>query len=106
MKQENIGSFSFLDVKISRKNGKFVTRVTENQHLLKFLRVLKVSSQSIKRGDVLTYCLIGVLAYAVILSFEIDHLTTIFMKNHYCQNSIKSCIKSFINKLYLPKVTV
>ena len=38
--------------------------------------------------------------------FEIDHLKTILMKNNYPPNFIDSCIKSFLNKLYTPKVVV
>ena len=38
--------------------------------------------------------------------FEIDHLKTILMKNNYPPNFIDSCIKSFLNKLYTPKVIV
>ena len=38
--------------------------------------------------------------------FEIDHLKTILIKNNYPLNFIDSCIKSFLNKLYTPKVIV
>ena len=38
--------------------------------------------------------------------FEIDHLKTILIKNNYSLNFIDSCIKSFLNKLYTPKVVV
>ena len=38
--------------------------------------------------------------------FEIDHLKTILIKNNYPLNFIDSCIKSFLNKLYTPKVMV
>ena len=35
---------------------------------------------------------------------DIDHLKTILRKNNYPPNLIDSCIKSYINKLYTPKV--
>ena len=38
--------------------------------------------------------------------FEIDHLKNILIKNNYPLNFIDSCIKSFLNKLYTPKVVV
>ena len=38
--------------------------------------------------------------------FEIDHLKTILMKNNYPSNFTDWCIKSFLNKLYTPKVIV
>ena len=63
--QENIGSLLFLDVKICRKNSKFVLAFTENQHLVDFLPIMKVSFQHIKRGFY-THYFIEVLTYAVI----------------------------------------
>ena len=38
--------------------------------------------------------------------FEIDYLKTILMKNNYPLNFIDSCIKSFPNNSYTPKVIV
>ena len=38
--------------------------------------------------------------------FEIYHLKTILIKNNYPLNFIDSCIKSFLNELYTPKVMV
>ena len=66
VEQNNIGSLSFLDVKICRKNGKFVTSVYRKQHLLESLPVMKVSFQRTKRGDFSTHYFIGVLAYVLI----------------------------------------
>ena len=36
--------------------------------------------------------------------FEIDHLKTTLIKNYYPLSFIDSCIKSFLSKLYTPKV--
>ena len=52
VEHENIGSHSFLDIKICRKIDKFVTSVKENQHLMEFSPNLKVSFQRSKRGTV------------------------------------------------------
>ena len=60
---------------------------------------MKVSFQHTKREDFYTHYFIGVLAY-------VDHLKTILINNNYPLNFIDSCIKSFLNKLYTPKVVV
>ena len=38
--------------------------------------------------------------------FEIDHMKTIHIKNNYPLDFIDLCVKSFLNKLYTPKVLV
>ena len=80
---------------------------TENQHLVGFSPIMKVSFQRTKREDFYAHYFIGVLAYVVTLGhFEIDHLKTILIKNNYPLNFIGSCIKPFLIKLYTPKVVV
>ena len=64
--QENVGSLSFLDVKICCKNGKFDTVFTENKDLVRFSRIMKVSYQHTKTEDFYTYYFTGVLAYVVL----------------------------------------
>ena len=107
IKQENIGTLLFLDVKICIKNNKFVTSVyrkptfsgvfTNYENFIRtyqkrvFLHTLFHGSFSIC-SDFKTFHL------------EIDHLKTILMKNNYLPNFIDLCIKSFFNKLYTPKV--
>ena len=96
--QKNIGSLLFLEIKICRKNGKFVLVFTENQHLVEFSQIMKVFY---------AHYFTGVLAHDFkTFHFEIDHLKTILIKNNYPLNFIDSCIKSFLNKLYTPKVVV
>ena len=41
-----------------------------------------------------------------VFHFAINHLKTILIKNNYPLNFIESCIKSFLDKLYTPKVVV
>ena len=65
VEKENVGSFSFLDVKICRKNGKFVTSVFRKL-TVGFLTIMKVSFQRTKREDFYTHSFIGVLAFVVI----------------------------------------
>ena len=95
VEQKNIGSLSFLDVTICRKNGKYVTSVcSENQNsvwklimkvslwkLWKLWKliinpVMKVSFQRTKRGDFYKHYFIGVLAYVVISRHFILKLIT------------------------------
>ena len=83
---------------------------TENQHLVVFSPIMKIPFQRTKREDFYTHYLIGVLAYVVIsrhfiLKLTICHLT-ILIKNNCPLNFIDSCIKSFVNKLYTPKIVV
>ena len=83
--------------------------LTEKQHLLDFSPVMKVSFQRTKRGDFYTRYFIEVLAYVVIsrhfiLKLIIWRLS--LSKSSYPLNFIDSCIKSFLNKLYTPKVVV
>ena len=107
--KENVDSLSFLDVKICRKNSKFVTSVygkpifsgvfTDYENFIPtywkrgFLHTLLHRSFSIS-CDFKTF------------HFEIDHLKTILIKNNYPLNFIDPCIKPFLNKLYTPKVMV
>ena len=109
VEQENVGSLSFLDVKICRKNGKFVTSVYRKPT---FSGVFTNNESFIP-----TYQKMGLLhtllqsSFSICCNFkkfhfEIDYLKTILIKNNYPLNFIDMCIKSFLNKLYTPKVMV
>ena len=100
VEQENVGSLSFLDVKICCKNGKFVTSVYRKPT---FSGVFTNYESFIP-----TYQKRGLLHTLLHRSFSIccDHLKTILIKNNYPLNFIDTCIKSFLNKLYTPKVMV
>ena len=76
---------------------------TENQLLVGFSPIMKVSFQRTKKDNFYRHYFIRVLPY-VSCHFEIDHLKTIVLKNNYASNFIDSCIKSFFNKCYTPKV--
>ena len=65
VEKENVGSLSFLDVKICRKNGKFVTSVYRKP-TLGGVPIMKVSFKRTKRDDFYTHYFIGVLACVVI----------------------------------------
>ena len=100
VEQENVGSLSFLDVKICRKNGKFVTSV--------YRKSTYSGVFANYESFIPTYQKRGLLHTLLHRSFSIccDHLKTILIKNNYPLNFIDSCIKSFLNKLYTPKVMI
>ena len=82
---------------------------TENQHLVGFSPIMKVSFQRTKTEDFYTHYFIGILELCCnfkTFHFEIDHLKTILIKNNYPLNFRDSCIKSFLNKLFTPNVVV
>ena len=109
VENENIGSPSFLDVNICRKNGKFFTSVyrkpTFNGVFTNYESFIPTYQ---KRGllDTLFHRSFSICCDFKTFHFEIDHLKTILIKNNYPLNFIDSCIKSFLNKLYTPKVVV
>ena len=109
VEQENVGSLSFLDVKICRKNGKFVTSVYRKPTFSGvFTNYENFTSTYQKRGllHTLLQRSFSICCDFKTFHFEIDHLKTILIKNNYPLNFIDSCIKSFLNKLYTPKVMV
>ena len=84
---------------------------------MKVMKVMKVNYKSSYESFIPTYQKRGLLQTLLHRSFsiccnsktfhfEIDHLKTIFIKNSYLLNFIDSFIKSFLNKLYTPKVVV
>ena len=98
VEQENIGSLSFLDIKICRKNGKFVTSVYRKPTF----RGVFTNYESFipayqKRGlsHILLHRSFSIYCDFKIFHFEIDYLKTIFTKNNYPPNFIASCIKLF-----------
>ena len=107
--QENISSLLFLDVKICRKNGKFVTSVYRKPTFSGvFTNYESFIPTYQKRGllHTLTYRSFSICCDSKTFHFEIDHLKTILMKNNYVPNFIDLCIKSFLNNLHTPKVIV
>ena len=102
--------FRFLDVKICRKNGKFVTSVYRKPTFSGvFTNYDSFIPTHQKRG--LLHTLLHSICFSICCDFkafhfEIDHLKTILIKSNYPLNFIDSCIKSFLNKLYTPKVVI
>ena len=109
VEKENVGSLSFLDIKICRKNGKFVTSVYRKPTFSGvFTNYESFIPTYQKRGllHTLLHRSFSICCDFKTFHFEIDHLKTILIKNNYPLNFIDSCIKSFLNKLYTAKVMV
>ena len=109
VEKENVGSLSFLDVKICRKNGKFVTSVYRKPTFSGvFTNYESFIPTYQKRGllHTLLHRSFSICCDFKTFHFEIDHLKTILIKNNYPLNFIDSCIKSFLNKSYTRKVVV
>ena len=109
VEQENIGSLSFLHVKICRKNGKFVTSVYRKPTFSGVFTNYESFIPVYQKRELLHTLLhrsFSICCDFKSFHFEIDHLKTILIKNNYPSNFIDSCIKSFLIKLYTPKVIV
>ena len=109
VEQVNIVSLSFLDVKICGKNGKFVTSVYRKPTFSGvFTNYESFIPTYLKKGllHTLLHRSFSIWCDFKTFHFEIDHLKTILMENNYPPNFIDLCIKSFLNKLYTPKVIV
>ena len=109
VEKENVGSLSFLDVNICFKNGKFVTSVYRKSTINGvFTNYESFIPTYQKKGLLHTFLQrsSSISCDFKTFHFEIDHLKNILIKNNYPLNVIDSCIKSFLNKLYTPKVGV
>ena len=109
VEKENSESLSFSDVKICRKNSKFFTNVYRKPTFSAvFTNYESFISTYQQRGllHTLLHRSFSMRCDFKTFHFEIDHLKTILIKNNYPLNFIDSCIKSFLNKLYTPKVVV
>ena len=109
VEKKNVGSLSFLDVKICRKNGKFVTSVYRKSTFSGFFTNYESFIPTYQKRGLLHTLLhrsFSICCDFKTFHFEIDHLKTILIKNNYPLNFIDSCFKSFLNKLYTPKAVV
>ena len=105
----NVGSLSFLDVKICCNSGKFVTSVYRKPTFSGVFTNYESFILTYQKREILHKLLhrsFSICCDFKTFHFEIDHLKTILIKNNYPLNFIHSCIKSFFNKSYTPKVVV
>ena len=104
-----LAQFSFLDLKICRKDGKFSTSVYRKPT---FSRAFTSRENFIptyqKRGllHTLPHGNFSTCCDFKTFHFEIEHLKTILTKNNCPLYFIYSCNKSFLNKFYTPKFVV
>ena len=99
----------FRDIEICYKNGKFVTSANRKPTLRGTFNIYEcfISTYQ-KRGLLhsLPYRSFSICCDFKTFHLEIDHLKTILIKNNYPPNFVDLFIKSFLNKLYIPKVIV
>ena len=105
VEHENIGSLSFLDIKICRKNSKFDSSVYQNPTFSGFFTNYESFIPTyLKRGffRILLHRTFSICGDFKKFHLEIDHLKTILRKNKDPPNFIDSCIRACLDKLYTP----
>ena len=103
---EDLNNFSFLDVKITRKNKRFVTSI--------FRKATFSGVYTNYDSFIFDTYKIGLLHtlqfrfFKICSNFhiEIEHLRSTVKCNNYPVNIIDQCIKKFLDKLYVPKQIV
>ena len=106
---EDLNNFSFSDVKISRKNKRFVTSIFRKATFIGiFTNYDSFIFDTCKKDAVNTLLLRFFKVCSSIENghVEVEHLRGIFKCNNYSINIIDQCIKKFLNKLYIPKQIV
>ena len=106
---EDSNNFSFLDVKTTRKNNRFVTSIfrkatfsgvyTNNDSFI-------LETYKIGLVHALLFRFFKVLSSMENFHIELEHLRSIFKCNNYPVNKIGQCIKKFLDKLYVSKQIV
>ena len=105
VEHENVGSLSFLDIKICRKNSKFDSSVYRNPTFNGFFTNYESFIPTYQKREFF-YTLLH-RSFSTCGDFkkfhlEIDHLKTILRKSKDPPNFIDSCIRAFLDKLYTP----
>ena len=106
---EDSNNFSFLDVKITRQNKRFVTSIFRKATFSGvFTNYNSFISDTYKIGLVHTLLFQFFKIYSSTENFriEVELLRSIFKCNNYPVNIIDQCIKKFFDKLYVPKQMV
>ena len=109
LNREILAHFRFWMSKFVVKTVNLTIVFAENIYLLGFSQIMKVSFQCTEKRGLLHTLLhqsFSICCDFKTFHFEIDHLKTILIKNYYPLKFRDSCIKSFLNKLYKPKVMV
>ena len=109
MNRKILAYFHFLMLKLVIKNGKFVTSVYRKPTFSGILMNYESFIPTYQKRGLLHTLLnrsFTICCDFKTFHFEIDYLKTILMKKNYPLNFIDLYIKSFLNKLYTPKVIV
>ena len=106
---EDSNNFSFLDVKITRKNKRFVTwifRKATFSGVYTNYDSFILDTYKIGLVHTLLFRFFKVCSSMENFRIEVEHLRSIFKCNSYPVNIIDQCIKKFLDKLYVPKQIV
>ena len=91
---------------ISKNDFRDLLNLATKESLFTFNNKFYIQANGVTMGSPLVPIFFIIFCDFKTFHFEIDHLKTILMKNNCPPNFIDSCIKSFLNKLYAPKVIV
>ena len=106
---EDSNNFSFLDVKITRKNKRFVTSIFRKATFSGvYTNYDSFILENYKTGLVhtLLFRFFKVCSSLENFHIEVEHLRSISKSNNYPVNIINQCIQKCLNKLYVPKQIV
>ena len=106
---ENDNSFSFLDIKITRHNQQFKTSVYRKPTFSGvFTHYESYVDQTYKKSliDTLLFWCFSVCSDYTSFHLEVEKLREILKKNSYPSGIIEQSIRSFLNKLHVPKKVI
>ena len=106
---ENDNSFSFLDIKITRHNQQFKTSVYRKPTFNGvFTHYKSYLDQTYNKSliDTLLFRCLSICSDYTLFHLEVGNLREISIKNSYPSGIIKQSIKSFLDKLHVPKKVI
>ena len=106
---ENDNSFSFLDIKITRHNQQFKTSVYRKPTFSGvFTHYESYVDQTYKKSliDTLLFRCFSICSDYTSFHLEVENLREILKKNRYPSRIIEQSIRSFLNKLHVPKKVI
>ena len=106
---ENDNSFSFLDIKITRHNQQFKTSVYRKPTFSGvFTHYESYVDQTYKKSliDTLLFRCFSICSDYTSFHLEVENLREILKKNSYPSGIIEQSIRSFLNKLHVPKKVI
>ena len=106
---ENDNSFSFLDIKITRHNQQFKTSVYRKPTFSGvFMHYESYLDQTYKKSliDNLLFRCFSICTDYTLFHLEVENLREILKKNSYPSGIKEKSMKSFLNKLHVPKKVI